>query len=172
LKPSIVLTAALSLVAVLLVSASGAQSQTDNRAYVTKVTAKTTPARDRTSPYTFRTVGRVAAPSKPCPPGTHPTKGKNCVPITCPPGNPDPLYCQQLAKRAVCTGKVNVRIQKRTTTISSRNVKVRSDCTYRSTVRMRTLLPTRRGLLRVRARFQGNAVLRPKASATRSVRAG
>jgi len=67
---------------------------------------------------------------------------------------------------------VTVRFQKLTTTVSSRNVRVRPDCTYQSRVTFRSRLPTRRGVLKVRARFQGNPVLQPKNSSTKKARAG
>jgi hypothetical protein len=66
---------------------------------------------------------------------------------------------------------VNVRFQNDNATISSRNVAVRSNCRYTSRVTFRRRLRTRVDL-RVRARFQGNAVLRPRTSLTHTVRAG
>jgi hypothetical protein len=72
----------------------------------------------------------------------------------------------------VCSGFVNIRFQRRGTTISSRNVSVRPDCTYRGTVTFRTRLALRRGVLTVRVRFSGNLVMRPKSSNTGTVRAG
>lgn len=173
MRSSLVLIASLSLGAVLLVSSpGGAQTQTDMRAFVTQVTNKTTPKRDRLLPYTFTTRGKVVAPTKKCPPGTHPAPGNNCLPKICPPGNPDLRYCEDPTNAAICSGIVNVRFQKANATISSRNVELRSDCTYRSRVSFRTRLRTRVGKLRVRARFQGNDVLRPKTSLTHTVTAG
>jgi hypothetical protein len=90
----------------------------------------------------------------------------------------DARYCLFPGRRAICSGVVAVRVQKRFagarfgTTISSRNVSVRPDCTYRSAVTFHTLLRTRRGNLSFRARFQGNVVLEPRNSRTVTVRAG
>ncbi|HEV7806844.1 MAG TPA: hypothetical protein VGO80_13555 [Solirubrobacteraceae bacterium] len=173
MSSSLVLTALLSLGAAVLLSApAGAQSQTDTRAFVEKVTNNTTPKRQRFRPYRFTTQGRVVAPTRKCTPGTRPTPARNCIPKICAPGSSDPRYCQDPTGAAICSGIVNVRFQNDDTTISSRNVKVRSDCTYRSTVTFRKRLRTRVGKLRVRARFQGNAVLRPKTSLTHTVTAG
>ena len=141
------------------------------RAATKQVTASTTPRRDRTRPYTFTTRGRVVPPSKFCAPGAA-VEGGNCVALICPSGTTNPAYCQTPPKSAICSGKVNVRFQKRTTTVSSRNVSLRSNCTYRSRVSFRTRAASRRGALSVRARFQGNALLLPKNSSRHTVRAG
>jgi hypothetical protein len=172
LKHLFVVTA-LSVAAVLLLSSPFAQSATDLRGTPIKVSASTTPKRDRTRPYVFTTTGRVTVPSKFCAPNVAPGSGsKNCIPIKCPAGATNPSYCTRPARSVICSGKVNVRFQKRQTTISSRNVTLRADCSYRSRVTFHTLLPTRIGNLTVRARFQGNAVLKPRTSANRIVRAG
>lgn len=166
-------TTALSLATVLLLpSASGAQS-VFVRGFTARVTATTTPTRERHLPYTFRTSGRIVPPSRYCAPGVPPTPGAgNCTPILCPPGATDPQYCFIPGAALICSGIVAVRFQKGSTTISSRNVLLRTDCTYRSSVTFRTRLRTRIGTLRVRARFQGNAVLGPATSTTRTVRVG
>ena len=72
----------------------------------------------------------------------------------------------------ICSGKVAVRYQKSGTTISNRLATVRPDCSYRQRTTFRTRLSLRRGRFTVRARFQGNAVLQPRNSPTRRVRAG
>lgn len=173
MKRSLVATGALTLVAALMCTTPVvAQSPVVVRA-TTRITASTTPKRDRTRPYTFRTTGRIIPPTRYCAPGTNPTPGAgNCIPVICPRGTTDPRYCLQPGRTIICSGVVTVRFQKHFTTISSRNVGVRPDCTYRSRVTFRTRLRTRRGVLRVRARFQGNPVLLPKNGHTHTVRAG
>lgn len=176
MKRSLVLTLGCSLAAALFaVPSAGAQTTTSDvvRALPTQVTSSVTPRRERFRPYTFTTRGRLIPPPRYCTPGQNPGSGaNNCVPAMCPPGLVDPRYCLFPAAGVICSGRINVRFQKRNTTISSRNVSVRPDCTYRSRVTFRLLLPTRRGSLRVRARFQGNAVLLPRNSSTKIVRAG
>jgi hypothetical protein len=56
--------------------------------------------------------------------------------------------------------------------MSSRNVRVRPDCSYRSRVALRATDPLRRGTLSVRVRFQGNGALLPRAAPVRTVHAG
>jgi len=72
----------------------------------------------------------------------------------------------------ICSGKVAVRYQKNGVTISNRLATLRPDCSYRKTTTFRTRLRLRRGRFTVRARFAGNAVLLPRTSPTRRVRAG
>lgn len=150
-------------------------SQVDSitmRATPLSLSQTTTPRRDRFRPYTFTTVGRLAPPTTFCAPGVSPTPAANCIPVLCPPGSLNPAYCVQPPRSIICSGTVTVRIQKRSTTISSRNVLLRPDCTYRSRVSFTTRLTSRRGSLRVRARFQGNVLLSPINSRTTTVRAG
>jgi len=123
----------------------------------TKVSSSTTPKRDRTAPHVFTTTGKVSLPDG--------------VTGTCPAGT-SPAYCPKPTTAELCTGVVNVLFQKRDSTISSRNVNLRSDCTYRSRITFRSLSKARRGSLRIRARFQGNTYLRPRSSSTHTVRAG
>lgn len=174
MKRLVVLTGLLPLAAILLVPApASAQGTLDQiiRANPRQVTLTATPRRDPTRPYTFTSRGRVIPPSRYCRPMDNPfTVG--CVPVLCPPGVTDLRYCLLPGPRVICSGTVTVRYQKRFTTISSRVVSVRRDCTYRSRVTFSTRLPTRRGTLRVQARFGGNALLLPRRSATRLVRAG
>lgn len=175
MKRSLVLTLVLSLAAALLYVASGsAQTTIDiQRASPIQVTNITTPRRDRFRPYTFTTRGRVRPPTRYCAIGVNPGPGAaNCIPIICPPGVTDIRYCLVPGRRAICSGVVTVRVQKRGTTISSRNVNLRTDCTYISRVTFRTLLRTRIGTLSFRARFQGNVLLTPRNSATKLARAG
>jgi hypothetical protein len=145
------------------------------RATTELITATTTPKRDRTRPYTFTTVGQIFPPPRFCGPGASPTAPAgpgNCIPILCPPGSLNPAYCVQPPLSVICSGTVTVRVQRGQTTISSRNVLVRPDCTYSSRVSFRTRLRSRRGTLRVRARFQGNVLLSSATSSTKTVRAG
>lgn len=170
----LILTVAVLLAALALpASPAGAQAPSIVRGAVLQVTRKTTPSRDRSRPYTFTTRGRIVPPSTYCAPGAPPAlPGRNCIPILCPPGATNIAYCFVPGRSVICSGKVNVRYQKKGTTISSRTVSVRPDCTYRSRVAFHTRLITRIGLLRVRARFEGNVILLPRTSTTGSVRAG
>lgn len=177
MKRLLVLVVALPLAAVLLIPASSsAQSTIEeiNRANPRQVTLNVTPRRDRFRPFTFRSSGRVVLPARFCNPGEVPgtTLATNCVPILCPPGQSDVRYCLIPGRGVVCRGTVTVRVQKRGTTISSRNVPLSSSCTYRSSVTFRTLLRTRIGNLQFRARFGGNTVLNARNSSTKIVRAG
>jgi len=174
-KRLLVLTLGLSLTAVLfsLPSAGPQPSPTIVRALPIKLTATTTPKRDRTKPYTFTTTGRLIPPPRFCAPGTTPgADAANCVPVICPRGTTDPSYCLFPAPEVICSGKVTIRFKKRSTTVSTRRVSLKPDCTYRSTVTFRLRLSTRRGKLKARARFEGNVVLLPRASRTNTVRAG
>lgn len=174
MKRMLAVTIACSLSTVLLFSSPGnAQAPLIVRGFAQVVTAKTTPKRDRVRPHTFTTTGRVVPAPRYCDPGVNPIPGAgNCIPILCPPGVLDVRYCLRPGRSVICSGVVTVRFQRVTTTISSRNVGVRPDCTYRSRVTFRLRLPTRRGVFRVRARFQGNPVMQPRNSATHTVRAG
>jgi hypothetical protein len=145
------------------------------RGFTELVTLKVTPKRDRTRPYTFTSTGQIFPPAHFCAPGAGPTGEAgpaNCIPIICPAGNTNPAYCAPPPRSVICSGIVTVRFQRHHTTISSRNVSVKADCTYSSTVSFRTRLHSRRGSLQVRARFQGNVVLTPQNSKTKTVRAG
>lgn len=181
MKRTLALMLVLSVAAGLVYASSGsAQSagsaQTEFqivRGTPLQVTNTTVPRRDRFRPYTFTTTGRMVPPGRYCAPGVNPGPGTaNCIPIFCLPGQTDLKYCLIPGRRTICTGVVSVRFQKRNTTISSRNVALSADCTYRSRVTFHTRLRTRTGNLRVRARFQGNVILEPRNSVTRIVRAG
>ncbi len=174
MKRTFALAAVLALAAALLSATLGnAQTSAPARGLTERVTIAVTPKRDRVKPYTFTTKGRIFPPPRFCAPGVIPNPGGNCVPIRCPPGAKNPAYCVRPGLGVICSGKINVRFQKSRNTISSRNVNVRPDCTYRSKVTLTGRpLRTRTGTFRVRARFQGNSVLKPKTSPTRTVRAG
>ena len=175
MKRLLALGVALPVAAVLLIPATAGAQQTLPsiiRASPKQVTLAVTPRRDRFRPYTFTSTGRIIPPSRGyCTPTQNP-RTAGCVPIFCPPGITDARYCLFPGPRVICTGTVTVRFQKRNTTISSRVVNVRRDCTYRSRVTFSTRLFTRLGTFRVQARFGGNAVLLPRRSATRLTRAG
>ena len=144
------------------------------RASVEGITAKTTPRRDRRRPFSFVTTGKIVPPERFCAPNVSPvgTGATNCIPLLCPPGITDGAYCFAPPRGRICSGFVAIRFQKVRTTISSRNVQVRPDCTFRSRVTFRTLLRVRRGRLNVRARFQGNELLKPSINQVHRVRAG
>jgi len=172
-KRSLVLVALSSTVGLLIFSSGAAQSQAINRGFTERVTNTTTPKRDRLRPYTFTTKGRIVVPTRYCAPGVDPVRGAgNCIPIVCPPGTTNLLYCKIPTRAEICAGKVNVKVTKRNTAVSSRTVKVRSDCTYRSRVSFRLRLSTRVGTLRFRPRFLGNQVLQPRKGPSRTARAG
>jgi hypothetical protein len=67
-----------------------------------------------------------------------------------------------------CRGRVTIRFKAGTKTVRLRRARVTRTCRYRSRVRVRV----RPRVLRVRARFRGNAVLRPRSAPTLRVRAG
>ena len=173
-KRLLALWVVLPVAAVLLIPSSGSAQGTLPsiiRANPSQLTIAVTPRRDRTRPYTFTTTGRLVVPGRFCNPGENPVAG-NCLPILCPAGTTDVNYCLRPGLGVICTGSITVRFQKVTTTVSARNVFLRPDCTYRSRVSFRLPLRTRIGTFRVRSRFGGNAVLNPRTSATRTVRAG
>jgi len=169
-KRLLVLTS-LSLTAVFLIT-SVSTGATIPRA-TPGVTSSTTPKKDLSRPYTYTTKGKLVLPAKLCAPNAPPTSVPGgCLPVTCPQGVTDAKYCSRPTVSTICSGKVNIRYQKRGRTISSRNVSVRPDCTYTGKTTFRSKARSQRGALRVRSRFQGNQVLAPKASSTKNVRAG
>ena len=163
----------LSLAGVLAITTfANGQTTLVVRVLPVQVTANTTPARDRTRPYTFTTTGRVVPPAA-CVPGVGPMAAANCLPPICRSGTPGgAIYCVPTPGLLACSGKVSVRFRKVTTTISVRVVDVRPDCTYRSRVSFRLRSRERRGLLRVQTRFEGNLVLLARRSSRQTVRAG
>jgi hypothetical protein len=173
-KRSLVLTAAPLLVAAVLCAVpASAQSPAFIRGAAEEITSSTTPARDRTRPYTFTTTGTVVSPPSYCTPGASPLgPAGNCVPVQCPAGTTNVAYCNIPTIAIICSGVVNVRFQKLGITISSRNVTVQPNCTFRSEVSFTSRSRLRRGLFSVRSRFQGNLVMRPRTATTDTVRAG
>ncbi len=175
--------AAIAAAAILMFPAMGnSQSQqtpqsTPSRAVPDAVTASTTPKRDRSRPYSFTTTGKVTPPPRYCAAGQNPPapgqSGQNCVPVLCPPGRNDKNpYCFTPGPETVCAGTVTVRFQRRSSTISSRNVQLRPDCTFTSRVTFGTKSRLRQGTFTIRVRFQGNSVMVPRSSGTHTVRAG
>jgi hypothetical protein len=103
---------------------------------------KVGPDRDRRRPYKFTTRGSVALPTG-------------------------------VAPATACTGgKVSVVIKRGSKTVSSRKTTLRSDCTFRSSVRFSRKRTDVRGRLKVTVRFLGNATLQKSGRKTRTVRAG
>lgn len=172
MKHTLAMTAALSLTAAMLIASAGSAQAPVLRASTERVTATTTPKRDRTPPYTFTTTGRIVPPGRFCAPGARPTPGAgNCIAIICPPGATDARYCVRPGISVICSGIVTVRLQRGTRTTSARNVGVKSNCTFRSRVSLRQRLRGRAPIrFKVRARFQGNRVLLPKNSSITTVR--
>jgi hypothetical protein len=71
--------------------------------------------------------------------------------------------------RAVaCRGRVVIRFRAGGKTLRTRRARVRSTCRYSA----RALVRSRPRFIRVKARFRGNSVLRPRSARTRVVRAG
>jgi hypothetical protein len=107
------------------------------------LSASTTPGRDRTRPWSFRTRGRLALPA-----GV--TRAQACG-----------------------SGVVSVQIKRGKSTISTRRVLLNRSCGYSSSVRFgdRQRVGST-GRLRVSARFLGNARLSRASARTRSIRAG
>jgi hypothetical protein len=67
-----------------------------------------------------------------------------------------------------CRGRVAIRFKAGRRTVRLRRARVRTNCRYRARVRVRV----RPRILRVKVRFRGNSVLRPRSARTRRVRAG
>ncbi|HEX8084571.1 MAG TPA: tannase/feruloyl esterase family alpha/beta hydrolase [Solirubrobacteraceae bacterium] len=68
-------------------------------------------------------------------------------------------------------GVVSVQIKAGGRTISTRRVRLRNDCTFRSAVTFRARRRLGRGVLRVVARFEGNSTMAPISASVRRVRA-
>jgi hypothetical protein len=160
----------LTLVAALLVTSLADGQAVPVRVAPQQVTSSTTPKRDRTKPYVFTTRGRVVPPAA-CVPGGPTT---NCVPLICPAGTSNPIYCAPPALALLCTGNVTVRFKKAggIYTISARTVALKPDCTFSSLVSFSGNNPLRRGTLKVSTQFEGNGFLLPKAGPKRTVKAG
>jgi len=109
--------------------------------FTPRLTAGTTPRRDRKAPYRFRTRGRVALPS-----GV--TRGQACG-----------------------KGRVAIQIKAQKRTISTRRTTLAANCTFSSQVTFRLPRRVRPGALQVSARFLGNDVLLPRSAPRHTVSA-
>ena len=69
-----------------------------------------------------------------------------------------------------CSGRVRVTVKRGRRTISSRLVRVRANCTFRSPVRVRVRTRASQPKLRIFARFAGTRELSPASARTRTVR--
>lgn len=147
----------LAALVALLVIAAPALSATDTRTAPAGLSAKTTPGRDRTKPFTFTTIGKLRKPPSPV--------------ITCPPGAAPPSpYCTPASNAQQCSGKVAVQFKAGAKTISTRRVPVTSACAYKSKVTFSIASRLHPKTLKVVVRFLGNDVFKPKAAPTTSVR--
>ena len=106
-----------------------------------RLSARTTPRRDRLAPYRFTTTGRLTLPA-----GVTPAQG--------------------------CRGTVTVQIKAGSKTVSTRRVRLRSNCTYRSRVTFRIKGRLRPRTLKRSVRFGGNAVMAAKSASRQTVRVG
>jgi Ca2+-binding RTX toxin-like protein len=123
-------------------TASAMQALRLDRFMPRSLSASVTRARDRRATYRFTTTGRLALPAA-------------------------------VSRTIGCAnGAVAVTIKRGSRTLSARRAALRRDCTFRSTVRFNSGRRLGNGRLRVVARFLGNGVLRQRAAASRSVRAG
>ena len=121
-----------------------------------RVTFTTTPRRDPTRTYMFTTKGRVYAPPR-CAAGVSTASaGGRCIARTA----------------RACDGSVTVTFKRRGSTVSLRDVRLRSGCTFVSKVTFSGRIPVIRGALRVFVRFDGNATLRPRSAPSQVVAAG
>lgn len=78
-----------------------------------------------------------------------------------------------VSKADGCSGTVSVQIKSGTKTISTRRVKVRSDCTYKSSVTFKSRGRLKaRGTLKVTARYGGSQFLKSATSKSTRVRYG
>jgi hypothetical protein len=122
-------------------AAASAPPARSGRARARGLSLRVTPRRDRRAPYRYRATGALLLPSF----------------VT-----PD-YGCGE--------GVVSVQIKARGRTISTRRVRLRHDCTFRSAVTFRARRRLARGVLRVIARFEGNSTMAPISARPRRVRA-
>jgi phosphodiesterase/alkaline phosphatase D-like protein len=105
-----------------------------------RITVKTTPRKARSFPVTFVTRGKLILPSS-------------------------------VTQRAVaCAGTVVVRATKGKRVVSSRRVKVKSNCRYRSRFTVRKRTSSLKGKVKIRVRFLGNSLLKPRSARGKNVR--
>jgi len=74
----------------------------------------------------------------------------------------------QVDRVSACRGRVVVRFKAGRKTLRTRRARIHSTCRYR----VRALVRARPRIIRIKARFRGNAVLRPRSAPTRKVRVG
>jgi hypothetical protein len=94
----------------------------------TRVTAKVRPLHTAGPPYTFTTSGKIVRPSV----------------TICPKGTTNPAYCEQVPA-GTCSGTVRITIEMGIdllladagTTLHTSKVRLRSNCTYSSTTKLR-----------------------------------
>lgn len=108
-----------------------------------KLTATTTPKRDRTSPYTFTTTGKLTLP-------TGIARENGCTKVSV----------------------VAVTIKHGSKTVSNRRVKLKGNCTYSSKVTLKKSKSLGGGGLTVKVRFGGNALLLPLSANTQGIKVG
>lgn len=128
---------------------TGGQVVSDTRTlvvsrFVVRVSATTTPSRDTRAPFRFTTVGRVRLPA-----GVTPDQG-----------------CR--------AGRVAIQIKtlRGARTISTKRVRLRANCAFRSDVAFRDAKRFRGSRLTVSVRFLANEVLLPRSATRRTVRVG
>ena len=119
-------------------------------------TAKTTPSRDRTRPYKFKTTGAVGIPA--------------VLPLICPPGATTLAYCVKPPVAFVCSGSVTVTFKKGFITVSSKTVALAPNCTYSSSATFKA--KKKPGKLSVRVAFSGNLLLNGASAPNQTVRGG
>ena len=109
--------------------------------FAARLSARTTPGRDRRAPYRFTTTGRLTLPAG-------------------------------VTAAQACRGTVTVQIKAGRKTVSSRRVKLRPDCTYRSRVTFRNPQRLRPRTLRRIVRFGGNSVVNATRATRQTLRVG
>lgn len=172
MKRSLIVTVLASAVVVAVTSLASAVP-VEQRGNPEEVTSKVTPKTERTRPYTFRTRGSVVLPPRWCAPGARPGEAgsrTNCVPIKCPPGVTDARYCTRPTITEICSGELQIKFKRGTTTYSSRRTDLDPDCDYSSSATITRRI--RRGELRVTVVFLGNDFLNQDAASTKYVNIG
>jgi hypothetical protein len=155
LKKFLCLLAGTAVVAVVAVPAAG---QSTDKVSPLSVTRKTKPTKAaHRFPWRVVTYGKVKKPRTNCPNGN---------------GVKNNPYCTaELPDSQACKGKVRVRFTRGAKVVKSKKVKLKSNCSYRSVVKLkdRSLAGKR---LRVDARFLGNAAMTAKSSKRRRLLLG
>jgi Ca2+-binding RTX toxin-like protein len=118
-----------------------------------RLTARTTPKRDKRSPYRFTTSGRLSLPAGVA----------GSVPYEIPGGG-------GVTSALGCKGTVAVQFKAGKKTVSNRRVKLSRSCTYRSRVTFTIPSRIRPKTLRVFVKFNGNDVIAARRAALHTVR--